>query len=219
MVRDSRPSRRKVITTTGAVVATALVAGCGGNSEEENGGNGNGEENGGNGNETGGNGNETDGDNGNETDGGNGNETDGDNGNETDGGNGNETDGGNGDETDGDNGDGAEAISIEPETAIEFSGSMGGWTGIAPSSIEGETNPTLSLQEGETYEIGWTEGDGMGHNIEIRNDSDEVVNDLSTEITADPGDGQWLEFEATSEMAQYLCNPHQSSMVGSIQVE
>jgi len=95
---------------------------------------------------------------------------------------------------------------------------IGGWEGIAPSSIEGDTNPTLTLQEGETYKLGWTEGDGFGHNIAIRDGDGNVVGDLQTQRTTDPGDGQWLTFTASSEMAAYVYEPHQSTMVGNIEV-
>ncbi|WP_241433880.1 MULTISPECIES: PKD domain-containing protein [Natrialba] len=125
-------------------------------------------------------------------------------------------DGGNGGD-DGNSGGGGEAI--EPDTQIEFDGQTAGWVGIAPDSIADEKNPTLTLQEGETYEIGWTTGDDANHNIAIYDDSDEVVDDLATEETADPGDDQWLEFEASSEMVTYICEVHPNSMVGDIQVE
>jgi len=114
-----------------------------------------------------------------------------------------------------------QTITVEdagPTTTFEFRGAIGGWEGIAPSSIEGATNPTLTLQEGETYKLGWTEGDGFGHNIAIRDANGNVIDDLATERTTDPGDGEWLTFTATSEMAEYVCEPHQSTMVGDIEV-
>ncbi len=115
----------------------------------------------------------------------------------------------------GDNGDGVE---IEPGTQIEFDGQTAGWLGLAPDSIADAENPTLVLQEGETYEMGWTQGDGAQHNIEIRNENDEVVDDLETEIVTEPED-QWLEFEAASEMVTYICEVHPNTMIGDIRVE
>ncbi len=108
---------------------------------------------------------------------------------------------------------------IEPGTAIEFEGDTGGWIGLSPEEIEGEENPTLTLAEGESYEIGWTEGDGAGHNVAVYDDDGEVVDDLSTSVVADPGDDQWLEFEASDEMAQYVCEPHLGTMVGNIEMQ
>ncbi|MFA9416224.1 plastocyanin [Natrinema sp. HArc-T2] len=108
-----------------------------------------------------------------------------------------------------------QGIEIEPGTAIEFDGQTAGWEGIAPSSIEGALNPTLVLTEGETYEMGWTIGDGAQHNIAIRNDNGAVVDDLATEGVVEPRD-QWLEFEASSEMTTYVCKFHETTMVGEI---
>ncbi|WP_408960101.1 PKD domain-containing protein [Natrinema sp. 74] len=112
----------------------------------------------------------------------------------------------------------SDGVEIEPDTQIEFYGQTSGWIGIAPDAIADERNPTLILQEGESYEIGWTRGDGAQHNIAIQNENDEVVDDLATEVVTDPED-QWLEFEASSEMVSYLCEVHPTSMVGDIQVE
>ncbi|WP_455448688.1 cupredoxin domain-containing protein [Natrinema thermotolerans] len=117
------------------------------------------------------------------------------------------------------NGDGGGGIEIDPETQIEFDGQTSGWVGIAPDAIADEENPTLILQEGETYEIGWTTGDGAEHNIAIYDENDEVVDDLVTERVTEPGDDQWLEFEASSEMVTYICEVHPTTMVADIQVE
>ncbi|ELZ10722.1 blue (type 1) copper domain-containing protein [Halovivax asiaticus JCM 14624] len=125
-------------------------------------------------------------------------------------------DGGGGGPGGGDGGGGA--IELEPGAQIELDGITAGWEGLAPSAIEGSTNPTLSLVEGETYEIGWTQGDGANHNIAIYDDSDAVVDDLQTEIVAEPGDDQWLEFDASSEMTTYICEVHPTTMVGDIEL-
>ncbi|WP_394342953.1 cupredoxin domain-containing protein [Natrinema altunense] len=124
--------------------------------------------------------------------------------------------GGNGD---GGNGDSDGGVEIEGDTRIELDGQTPGWVGISPDSIADETNPTLILTEGETYEIGWPTGDGNQHNIAIYDENDEVVDDLVTERVTEPGDDQWLEFEASSEMVTYICEVHPTSMVADIQVE
>ncbi|ELY58463.1 blue (type 1) copper domain-containing protein, partial [Natronococcus amylolyticus DSM 10524] len=90
--------------------------------------------------------------------------------------------------------------------------------GIEPEAIEGEQNPTLILEEGEEYEIGWPEGDGVRHNIEIWDEDGDVVDDYETDLTDDPGDDQILTITATEEMAAYRCRPH-GSMEGEIRVE
>lgn len=123
-----------------------------------------------------------------------------------------------GPDDDGNGGDGSE-VEIDPGTDIEFSAQTSDWEGLAPSSIEGAENPTLVLQEGEDYSIGWTEGDGGGHNIEIRNENDAFVDDLSTEVVSEPGEDQILAITASSEMAQYVCDPHETTMRGDLQIE
>jgi|SRR6056297_1397080 len=117
-----------------------------------------------------------------------------------------------------DGGSGSGAIEIEAGETIDLNGKTAGWEGIAPSAIEGESNPTLQLTEGESYEIGWSTGDGAPHNIEIRNDSDEVVNELSTPQVSEPGEDQWLSFEASTDMTTYICKIHPGTMVGDIEV-
>lgn len=118
----------------------------------------------------------------------------------------------------GNDGDGGE-VEIEPGTDIEFSAQTSHWEGLAPSSIEGAENPTLILQEGEDYTIGWTQGDGGGHNIEIRDENDAVVDNLSTEVVSDPDEDQILAITASSEMALYVCDPHENTMRGDIRIE
>ncbi len=117
------------------------------------------------------------------------------------------------------NGDEADSFEIDPGTEIEFNGQTAGWEGIAPSEIEGAENPTLVLEAGEDYEVGWTEGDGSGHNIEIWDADDNLVDDLETEVVNDPDDDQWLEFTADEEMAYVVCEPHANSMRAELQVE
>ncbi|MCU4926097.1 DUF1080 domain-containing protein [Halobacteria archaeon AArc-dxtr1] len=121
------------------------------------------------------------------------------------------------DEENGDDDDDIPEDAIEPGTTIDLDGQTTGWVGISPDEIEGDQNPTLVLAEGEEYTIGWSEGDGGNHNIEIRDEDGDVVDDLETELTGEPGDDQWLTFEASEEMAFYRCFPH-ASMEGEIDV-
>ncbi|WP_321576083.1 cupredoxin domain-containing protein [Halosolutus gelatinilyticus] len=117
-------------------------------------------------------------------------------------------------------GGGGSSELIESGTEIELGGEVQGWQGQAPDQIADQTNPTLVLQEGESYDITWENLDGQGHNIEIRNDNDEVVDDYSTEIMDQQGETQTLTVdEVTSEMTQYVCQPHEGTMNGEIQVE
>ena len=127
-----------------------------------------------------------------------------------------------GDDTGDDDGDddgGADGFEIDPGTEIVFDGLTQGWVGLEPSAIDGEENPTLVLQEGEEYTMGWTDGDGSQHNIEIWDDGGDVVDNLQTDLTADPDDDQFLEFTASTEMAEYVCEPHATTMIADIVVE
>ncbi|WP_049920845.1 cupredoxin domain-containing protein [Halopiger djelfimassiliensis] len=167
-MRETDPTtRRTVLKLTGAVSATALVAGCGGNG----GGDGDGgteEENG-------------------------------------------APEGGDGE---------ADTSEWEGVSEIELGGETSAWQGQSPSQIEGEDNPTLVLFEGESYEITWENIDGARHNLEIRDENEEVVDDYSTELMDQQGETQTLEIdEVTSEMARYVCQPHEGTMNGPIQVE
>ncbi|SIR92651.1 plastocyanin/azurin family copper-binding protein [Natronorubrum thiooxidans] len=110
-------------------------------------------------------------------------------------------------------------IAIDPGTRIVLYGGTAAWEGLEPAPIEGVENPTLVLKDGETYEIGWQEGDGMVHNLELRNADGTVVDDLATELASEGGDEQFLEFTASPELAQYVCAPHEVTMVGDLQVE
>lgn len=107
---------------------------------------------------------------------------------------------------------------IDPGSKILFEGHHENWIGVLPNEIADKENPTIVLEAGEQYELGWVQGDGGVHNIEIRNDEDEVVGGLATDLVVTPGtDGDWLEFSATEEMAYYRCEPHRL-MEGEIHV-
>lgn len=113
-----------------------------------------------------------------------------------------------------------ETFEIEAGEQIEFDGQTSGWEGVAPGDIDGEVNPTLVLEEGETYEIGWEEGDGQTHNIQLENEDRELVDDdWQTDRTQEPDGDQWIEFEATDDIAYYVCDPHPDAMRGEIQIE
>ncbi len=126
---------------------------------------------------------------------------------------------GNGNGGNGNGSGGADGYEISPDQDIRFDGQTSAWIGLQPSSIEGEENPTLILEAGETYSIGWTEGDGAAHNLELRNDDGEVVDDYTTgDPVSDPGSDETFEFEAQDVMTLYRCQPH-PSMEGEIQIQ
>ena len=108
---------------------------------------------------------------------------------------------------------------VDEPVEIELRAETIRWRVLAPTEFEGIENPTIVLEPGVTYRLGWTEGDGNYHNIEIHDDEGTVVDDLRTELTDEPDEDQWLEFEATEEMAAYACDPHRNTMRGEIRVE
>lgn len=119
---------------------------------------------------------------------------------------------------DGDGTESDDAFRADPGTEILFSGQTSHWEGLEPAAIEGRENPTLVLEPGADYTIGWTESNGTAHNIGIRDESGEVIDDLETDLTTEPGADQRLEFTAAEEMVRYVCDPHQNLMHGRIDV-
>lgn len=61
-------------------------------------------------------------------------------------------------------------VSGQEAREIELAGLTPGWEGVAPSEIEGETNPTLTLVAGEEYTVTWTNEDGQPHNFVIEDE-------------------------------------------------
>ncbi len=108
---------------------------------------------------------------------------------------------------------------LEPDTRIVLEALTEGWRGVEPQEIADQDNPTLTLQEGESYEIGWEEGDGAAHNIELVDDNDEVVDDYQTEEATEGGEDQFIRFDAAPEIAEYVCRVHPQTMRGEIAVQ
>jgi glucose/arabinose dehydrogenase len=99
-------------------------------------------------------------------------------------------------------------------TPIRLGGEIGGWKGRKPESIAGESNPTLTLDAGTTYRLTWKNIDGRGHNIALLDGEENVLK--RTEVMNEQGATQTIEFTARKEMAEYICEPHRTSMHGSI---
>lgn len=102
------------------------------------------------------------------------------------------------------------------ESTFDLGGDTGGWIGRSPESIAEERNPTLELEPGETYEIVWENVDGARHNVVILGEGQERL--VRTEIIAEEGATQSVEFEATEDMTEYLCEVHPETMIGDIEV-
>jgi len=104
----------------------------------------------------------------------------------------------------------------QPET-IRLGGKVSGWQGRAPERIAGETNPSLELETGQDYRIVWENIDGLGHNLALLDDEGEVIK--RTDVMSEQGETQTLTFTATDAMSEYVCQPHITSMHGSISFE
>ena len=104
----------------------------------------------------------------------------------------------------------------EPAQTFEFVGSVPGWQATGPSSISGQTNPTLRLVPGRLYAIYWINGDGAPHNVEIENDQDETM--VRSDVIERGGARQTVKFVAREDMSVYYCQYHPISMRGEIEI-
>ena len=115
--------------------------------------------------------------------------------------------------------DGPDQFEIDPGTTVVLDGYASHWEGVQPSDIEEVDNPTLVLEEGGEYEFEWINADGMTHDLQIWDESNNVVDDLTTDATGDEGEGFTLEFTASSEMTTYVCSFHRTNQIGDLVVE
>lgn len=97
-----------------------------------------------------------------------------------------------------------------------FGGEVQGWQGRAPSSIEGQTNPTIELEAGTEYELWFENLDGAPHNIAVRDGDGNTV--VESDTISEQGATTSVTFTATSAMAQYVCIIHPTTMVGDLEV-
>ena len=107
-------------------------------------------------------------------------------------------------------------VEIAGGETITLDGHVDGWRGAEPDALDGETNPTLVLEDGAEYEIRWRQGDGKKHNIVLWDENGDLVDEAyRTERTADPE--ETIAFTATEDLAFYRCVPHRG-MQGEIRV-
>lgn len=100
---------------------------------------------------------------------------------------------------------------------IRLGAETGGWQGQAPGDIEDETNPTLSLQAGTSYDLTWENLDGEEHELIVE---DANGNELeASDSSEQESETVTLTFDATEEMAVYYCEYHPEAMRGEISVE
>ena len=117
------------------------------------------------------------------------------------------------------NGSGSGAVEIEPGSTIMFKADGQTWVGKEPSGIKDKENPTIKLTEGESYTIGWTQNQ-TGHNIALYKSDGSVYNGKKTSVATSTGEGQTLDFTASSDIAEYVCVPHYNSgMKGTVEIK
>ncbi|SIR84271.1 cupredoxin domain-containing protein [Natronorubrum thiooxidans] len=90
------------------------------------------------------------------------------------------------------------------------------WYGIAPEEIEGEENPTLSLEAGETYDLVWINVDGAEHELIVESDAGEELAVSDESETA--GETVSMTFEASEDAAEYYCEYHPDAMRGTVEL-
>ncbi|QCC58927.1 hypothetical protein DVR14_09905 [Natrinema thermotolerans] len=209
MGNDSGPTRRRLLRISGLTAVTGVLAGCLDESTTDDDP-----------------GDSTDDDDGDEP--GTGGETDVDDGSGADGSDGDAASNGDNtvdtDDTDSKDGEGEptetdRGYEIEPGTTVVFRSLAMSWEGVAPSPIEGAENPNLILQEGESYTITWAENEQGMHNLAIYDDSESAVAG-PTELVSEDEPDLSVEFEASSDTVEYVCEPHYDvGMKGNIELE
>lgn len=96
-------------------------------------------------------------------------------------------------------------------------GKVTGWQGLEKGPIdEGIVNPTLNLTAGKRYELTWKNLDGAPHNFVVKSADGKTL--VSTSIMSKKGATQTVQFTATEEMDEYLCQVHPSTMHGQVTV-
>lgn len=102
------------------------------------------------------------------------------------------------------------------ENVIRLGAETSGWVGRQPESIAEQTNPTLELEPGTTYELIWENLDGAEHELLILSANDEELE--ASDSASEQGATVSMEFEATEEMASYRCEYHPEQMRGQVEV-
>ena len=116
-----------------------------------------------------------------------------------------------------------EEVDIEEWEDVDefyFDGQIEYWGGVEPAIIEGEENPTITLIEGQEYDFTWINVDGVEHNLEIRDEDGDIVDDYQSDDVSEEGEEASVDgVVATEEMVTYICRYHETTQVGDINVE
>lgn len=101
------------------------------------------------------------------------------------------------------------------ENVIRLGAEASGWVGREPESIADETNPTLELEPGATYELVWENLDGTEHELQLLSANDEELE--ASDSASEEGATVSMAFEATEEVARYRCEYHPEQMRGQVE--
>jgi len=108
----------------------------------------------------------------------------------------------------------SEDAAAQETRTYRFGGEVQAWQGREPGEIEGESNPTIELEVGQEYEFWFENLDGAPHNIAILDgDGNSIV---QSDNISEEGATTSVTFTATSEMAEYICTIHPTTMVGEL---
>ena len=111
---------------------------------------------------------------------------------------------------------GSGGSALDPGTTIQLDGYTQAWKGTAPDAISGQSNPTLTLQEGAEYTVKWTNADGALHDFYLLDGSGAQL--AGTETVSEQGATTSVTFTASAEMAEYYCSLHPNRMRGSVEI-
>jgi len=102
------------------------------------------------------------------------------------------------------------------QNQITLDSSEEGWVGVEPASIRDETNPTLTMQAGQQYELVWVNRDGREHELVIVDEAGEDL--VETQSAEQAGVEVRTTFRADERMAEYYCWYHRQTERGAIEI-
>ena len=102
------------------------------------------------------------------------------------------------------------------QNQITLDSSEDGWVGVEPASIRDETNPTLTMQAGQQYELVWVNRDGREHELVIVDAAGEDL--VETQSAEQSGVEVRTTFRADERMAEYYCWYHRQTERGAVEI-
>ena len=102
------------------------------------------------------------------------------------------------------------------QNQITLDSSEEGWVGVEPASIRDETNPTLTIQADQQYELVWVNRDGREHELVIVNEAGEDL--VETQSAEQSGVEVRTTFRADERMEEYYCWYHRQTERGAIEI-